>query len=264
MWGSRKCVGPPVGHFTNFFAQLTKKVMHAEAPAWDAGKVWEKRNVTYSKIQSRAVFSPTSLCQIRCCFANYVNMMSVGNASRCAKTTCGLKSIWEKSVKGTKRNCNKWKWKNNEMEFSNKTDLMGPSRSSFQRLSPKALLLFRPIGHVDTWKAVHSCLTSAGLTQEWDEGDKAHKQYSSSCLLPACSPRRKIWLLLRREQLGVSWKSRSTGECCQSSGVTGLMEEEEEEEVEEKLPDVAVRGGGRGGDDSSPSGTVMGLYLLRQ
>lgn len=33
----------------------------------------------------------------------------------------------------------------------------------------------------------------------------------------------------------------------------------EEEEVEEKLPDVVV-----GGDGSSPSGTVMGLYLLRQ
>lgn len=85
-------------------------------------------------------------------------------------------------------------------------------------------------GHINTRKVLHSHLTCAGLTQEEDKGDKPHKQYSSSCLLPACSPSREIWLQLRREQLGVSWKSRSTGECCQSSGVTGLMEEEKEEE----------------------------------
>lgn len=90
-----------------------------------------------------------------------------------------------------------------------------------------------PLGHIRTRKVLRSHLTSAGLTQEEDKGDKAHKQYSSSCLLPAFLPSREIWLQLRREQLGVSWKSRSTGECCQSSGVTGLMEEEE------KLSDVA-------------------------
>lgn len=89
------------------------------------------------------------------------------------------------------------------------------------------------LGHINTRKLLHSHLTSAGLTQEEDKGDKPHKQYSSSCLLPACLPSREIWLQLRREQLGVSWKSRSTGECCQSSGVTVLMEEEK------KLSDVA-------------------------
>lgn len=104
------------------------------------------------------------------------------------------------------------------------------------------------LGHIKTRKVLHSHLTSAGLTQEEDKGDKAHKQYSSSCLLPACLPSREIWLQLRREQLGVSWKSRSTGECCQSSGVTGLMEEEE------KLSDVA---GERGRFVSSR--TVMGF-----
>lgn len=93
------------------------------------------------------------------------------------------------------------------------------------------------LGHINTRNVLHSHLTSAVLTQEEDKGDKPHKQYSSSCLLPACLPSREIWLQLRREQLGVSWKSRSTGECCQSSGVTGLMEEEE------KLPNVAARGG---------------------
>lgn len=91
------------------------------------------------------------------------------------------------------------------------------------------------LGHINTRMVLHSHLTSAGLTQEEDKGDKPHKQYSSSCLLPACLPSREIWLQLRREQLGVSWKSRSTGECCQSSGVARLMEEEE------KLPDVAGR-----------------------
>lgn len=83
------------------------------------------------------------------------------------------------------------------------------------------------LGHINTRKVLLSCLATAGLTQEEDEGDKAHKQYSSSCLLPACLPSREIWLQLRREQLGVSWKSRSTVERCQTSGVTGLMEEEE-------------------------------------
>lgn len=120
------------------------------------------------------------------------------------------------------------------------------SGSSYQLCHWELFLV--TLGHIKTRKVLHSHLTSAGLTQEEDKGDKAHKQYSSSCLLPACLPSREIWLQLRREQLGVSWKSRSTGECCQSSGVTGLMEEEE------KLSDVA---GERGRFVSSR--TVMGF-----
>lgn len=55
---------------------------------------------------------------------------------------------------------------------------------------------------------------------------KPHRQYSSSCLLPLGLHSTGIWLQLRREQLGVSRKSRSTLERCQSSGITGLMEED--------------------------------------
>lgn len=43
------------------------------------------------------------------------------------------------------------------------------------------------LGHINTSEALLSCLTTAGLTQEEDEGDNPHKQYKLAGFSPAAS-----------------------------------------------------------------------------